>query len=481
MVHSLNSSGPRLGRIAGRMWPIGVAVVCAAVAVRPDVALPVLAGLALVVCAVLAPRATVGLTVLATLGVRTLVHLIPITEVGYLDEAMVAFCAVVLPLRRLATGGTLRALPGQVFFAVFAVLGLAGGLLAGVAAGDLAVAAFLMLKGVLFGWAVAQVDWEARHLRRAAGAGAVVLVVCLLAVAANLAVPGVWAAVFGNEGRLDYRFSGVPSLIGPFVHPLDLGQVMVSATIALVAWRALVGKRPATLVLMVLSGAAALLTFRRTAMAAMLVGVLWLKAALGAARLLLVAALVLPIAGILLFAPLQDVVARTYADYVVQADSSARTLLTRDSAELAVERFPLGAGFGRFGSQVAATSYSPEYVARGYPAIWGLGPTETTGQFLTDTEWPAIIGESGLVGAAAFALGLASIYRRAAALRSRADDAVVRWAGATLMGWTVVYLVLSIATVVFTGPPVFALLFGLAGVVGAHNPPAGPTRPDTPR
>ena len=36
-----------------------------------------------------------------------------------------------------------------------------------------------------------------------------------------------------------------------------------------------------------------------------------------------------------------------------------------------------------------------------------------------------------------------------------------------LVGWLVAGLVQSMATVTFTGPPVFALIFGLVGVVAA--------------
>ncbi len=41
-----------------------------------------------------------------------------------------------------------------------------------------------------------------------------------------------------------------------------------------------------------------------------------------------------------------------------------------------------------------------------------------------------------------------------------------------LMAWVIALLVQSIATVSFTGPPVFAAFFGLTGLVAAlsHNP-----------
>ena len=118
-----------------------------------------------------------------------------------------------------------------------------------------------------------------------------------------------------------------------------------------------------------------------------------------------------PVAAVVLAAPLGQVVTTTYNDYLGNGNPEARTVLTRDSFAVAAAHFPGGAGFGRFGSAVAATNYSPEYVARGYPDIWGLGRTAEDGRFLTDTEWPAIIGETGFFGALAFALGLAGIYR----------------------------------------------------------------------
>jgi hypothetical protein len=470
MAQTLQGPGAFAGRTLGWVWPLATFAACAAIALRPDIALLVLGAVAFVASAVIWPRVTVALSVLAILGARTLLHLVGVEQVTYLDEAVVVLCAVVLPLRRICTGKGLRALPGQYWFALACALGLAGGLVVGMPTTTLLSGAFVMLKGVLFGWAVAQVNWNERDLRAAARAGVVLVVVCLAAVGANLAAPGAWASLLANKGGLEYRGS-IPSLIGPFVHPLDLGQVMVAATISLLAWRATVDKRLLTLVLMIGTGLAALLTFRRTAVTALLVGILWMKAKLGSARALLAAALAVPLLAILMIGPLESIVSRTYADYIVAGDTSARTLLTRDSFAVAAEHFPLGAGFGRFGSEIAAQNYSPEYVARGYPAIWGLGPTKETGQFLTDTEWPAIIGETGLLGAIAFALGLAAIYRRGRRLCASGAQPLVRWAGLTAMGWVVTSLVLSIASVVFTGPPAYALLFGLAGILAALSDP----------
>ncbi len=94
-----------------------------------------------------------------------------------------------------------------------------------------------------------------------------------------------------------------------------------------------------------------------------------------------------------------------------------------------------------------------------------------TAGFLTDTEWPAIIGEAGFLGALAFALGLAGIYRAGVRLWATGPTPIIRWAGLTSAAWLVAGLVQSVATVTFTGPPIYGLLFGLAGVVAALSDP----------
>jgi hypothetical protein len=180
---------------------------------------------------------------------------------------------------------------------------------------------------------------------------------------------------------------------------------------------------------------------------------------------------------------LTAVVTATYDEYVTpRGGPAARTVLTVDSFDVAADHFPAGAGFGRFGSAIAATTYSPEYLKRGYQDVWGLGRTAEQGRFLTDTEWPAVIGESGFLGAIAFALGLAAIYRAGARLYASRRAPVVRWAGLLTIGWLIACLVQSIATVSFTGPPVYALFFGLVGIVAvlSKQPEADPdeTAPD---
>ena len=453
------------------VWALAAVVLGGAAAAWPLPALVVLGSAVALAFAFTSPHATAALAALAVLFVRPIEHLVQIAQVGYLDEGLVVLCAVTMPLRRIVGRRPLRNLPGQWWFAGFLVCGVLSALVLHVPAAIFLTGTFVIAKGLLFGWAVAQLDWTERHLVVAARVGTVLIVLSLAAAAVNIAIPGAWQAVMASDANAVESRSFLPSLIGPFSHPIDFGQFMALSFLAVAAWRTAVRKGPLTFVLLLATALCALGTARRTAVASIAVAWLWLHVKVRSTAVLVALAAFLPVAVVVLAGPVSTVVAVTYHDYLGNGAPEARTVLTVDSFKVAGGYFPGGAGFGRFGSAVAAENYSPEYVARGYPTVWGLGRTEEDGRFLTDTEWPAIIGEAGFLGALAFAVGLAGIYRAGVRLWATGPTRIIRWAGLTSAAWLVAGLVQSVATVTFTGPPVYGLLLGLSGVVAALSDP----------
>lgn len=73
-----------------------------------------------------------------------------------------------------------------------------------------------------------------------------------------------------------------------------------------------------------------------------------------------------------------------------------RAVLLRNSIFISKEYFPLGAGFGTFGTETAKRYYSPLY----YYYNMNLHPAlnEKRGTELTDCYWPAILAETGIMG-----------------------------------------------------------------------------------
>jgi hypothetical protein len=412
------------------------------------------------------PKAMAAAAVVGTLGVKTAEQLTHVSAIGFFDEVATIACLVVFCLRRQHSGLPLRGIPGTVAFLLFGAIGIVGALLQGMPITLVAFATFLALKPVLFGLAVAQLDWQSSDLRTMAKIGAWIICVSAACAVINFAFPQRWAAIFQTEAYIDYR-TALPSLIGPFVHPYDFGQILALMAIAVLAWRHLVAKSPWTLFLLVVSGLAVLSSFRRTAILGLASAAVFLLAKVRGASVALVLVLVVPIFLIVTWSSLSAFTAETINEYVSQAGSTARTVLTRDSVGVAQDHFPLGAGFGRFGSAQAAINYSPEYSKRGYPSIFGLGPQKGNNNFLTDTQWPAILGETGFFGVALWATGMWLVYRRFRVIFKSGRSPLVRWVGMVGMGWSIELLLASVGAPVYVAPPMFPLLFGLAGVAVA--------------
>ena len=77
----------------------------------------------------------------------------------------------------------------------------------------------------------------------------------------------------------------------------------------------------------------------------------------------------------------------------------ARIALYNTSVLIARDRFPFGVGLGRYGSGTSRDPYSPVYHEYGLDKIDGLSPQHSA--FISDTFWPRILGETGVIGLAA--------------------------------------------------------------------------------
>ena len=96
--------------------------------------------------------------------------------------------------------------------------------------------------------------------------------------------------------------------------------------------------------------------------------------------------------------------------YYISFDGSARKVLNDTSIEIAKDYFPIGTGFGTFGSYFSTVSYSPIYLKYGINNIYGL--TNGNAIFVSDTFWPMIIGQFGIIGTICYILLIFHIYRK---------------------------------------------------------------------
>ncbi len=140
---------------------------------------------------------------------------------------------------------------------------------------------------------------------------------------------------------------------------------------------------------------------------------------------------------------------------------SPRQILLQDSISLALEHFPLGTGFGTFGSTIAQQYYSPLYVQLGYTKLHGMGPTDA--MFLTDSFWPEILAQFGLIGTVLFIAVLGCLLISCLQKLSRKP-----LSGFTMLAIMVNMLINSMAESSFFNPTSF-LLFAIFGLCEAEE------------
>ena len=147
-------------------------------------------------------------------------------------------------------------------------------------------------------------------------------------------------------------------------------------------------------------------------------------------------------------------------------DPQARVALYLGAVRIAVDRAPLGVGLGRYASWMSRTHYSPAYEEYGISGVHGLGSKNP--RYVTDTFWPQILGEFGIIGFLAYIAFLASLGWILWRSALTADTA---WMRAFRLGAGMVFaqaLVESAANAMFHSPPRAMLLFLVIGTVASN-------------
>ena len=106
--------------------------------------------------------------------------------------------------------------------------------------------------------------------------------------------------------------------------------------------------------------------------------------------------------------------------FIRLGEKSARAQLLIKSIQIARDHFPLGAGFGTYGSHYSAIYYSPLYYKYGLSAIYGL--SEKMYSFICDSFWPMILGQAGFFGMVFYCLALVKLLQRLKRIRDKNLD-----------------------------------------------------------
>jgi hypothetical protein len=160
-----------------------------------------------------------------------------------------------------------------------------------------------------------------------------------------------------------------------------------------------------------------------------------------------------------------EVIAEVFAetpDPLVVAALQPRVALYAGAVAIARDELPFGAGIGRFGSHMSREVYSPAYPRYGLDQIYGLSRAFPIA--VTDTFWPMILGETGIIGLVACLVFFGVVGRdlwRAAGLVTP-PEARFLLLGALLV--SAEGIIRSLTSAVFVAPPIAYFAFGVAAM-----------------
>ena len=114
--------------------------------------------------------------------------------------------------------------------------------------------------------------------------------------------------------------------------------------------------------------------------------------------------------------PIVVAAAGTFAGQFVYyfTGNAARSVLLRHGIKVMLACFPIGSGFGTYGTAVAQQHYSKLYLRYGFWQYFGTSMKNRS--FLLDNYWPAVMAELGLFGALCMLSVILLLFRRNASM-----------------------------------------------------------------
>jgi len=289
----------------------------------------------------------------------------------------------------------------------------------------------LALKFPVFFLLALTVDWTEQDAVRLVRVGLISPPV-LLSVGAVLLMlpPGAMRLILDPSAELEGFFvrGELRSMQGPFLHPGVFGWAMAVGGCFAIAQ--LVRRATATAALGLVSSLVGIVaSLRRKPLLALPVAALAAVFATGATRrrLRLIVVLLTLAVGVGTFGGnrIRTIIEDTVRSYVdPYAPTAARTVLYLTGWRIGREHFPLGAGFGRFGGYVSQLYYSPLYDQYGLSTVYGL--SRDFPNYMSDTYWPHIVGEAGVLGVLVLAAFMLRIWRKCVRAARRSVPEPVR-------------------------------------------------------
>jgi hypothetical protein len=245
---------------------------------------------------------------------------------------------------------------------------------------------------------------ESEEIERGVRPALLMMLAVVLFAVVFMAFPALQDSYIGDIRRPDVRI-GLVSAQGFFDGPGPYSW-FCAATFAIAYAAYLSFSKKFYLYAAGISGVFTLLAWRRKSIigvVAMLVLATILQGRLterGRSRALAIVALVALMAMTVLAPYLGGLWSYTLTEYGSDPHSIARFALHYTSVQIAIDHFPFGTGLATFASHASRVYYSDVYYSYGLANVWGLSPEYP--EFITDTFWPMVLGEGGIVALVAY-------------------------------------------------------------------------------
>lgn len=341
------------------------------------------------------------------------------------DEILVLLFVILTVWRTLRTSVSFPPFAAVLPGAGVAMFGLLGGIMHGVPTNITAVGALLGLKFWIIVVVIFLLPWQTRDLARVYTIlTRLGLVVALFGFVDFVTHGAVSRALHTSNYVLEpgtYRSNAVHSIFPTPGEYSFFMSLLFGVTFARFASK----YEKSDLILAILFAASAILSLRLKGALSLVavVAIVGLAQSGGNSRRKLAALLV----GALLLAGgyvLEgNVVSQQISTYTAKK-ASPRARLYSVGEQIASNDFPLGVGFGRFASYPSRIYYSPVYDEYKLSRVWGL--SRSYPNFIDDTSWPSVIGETGYGGFAIYVVGLLALIV-AIIRRTRAASGEMRW------------------------------------------------------
>ncbi len=323
----------------------------------------------------------------------------------------------------------------------------------------------LYIKGFILFYIFSNLSINKRILRKYLHAFFWVALVIFLLGCVDFIAPQQFRTITGNLTYIEY-YNKIPTVKSIFTHPAVFGWFMSFAALYCFAFF-MIFKKKSYLLAGIAFFLGCFLAMKAKAIiglvAGLLIGLSFLPSK-KRIKIIIVLAFFTIICFILFWPSISELFQskiNTYVNSETYMDV-ARNILYIKSVDIAKDYFPLGAGLGRYGSWISSLYYSPIYEQYGISKIWGM--SRDMPNFIMDTFWPMVIGETGFIGFILY-LGIILIFCKSLSkqIRYSENKYIKAFQLGTLM-MLIESLIESIANPVYTSPPYHFFLFGSIGI-----------------